>query len=84
MPLRVGKGFSVLVNGDEKLYLVGGAEKDRQRTGYSVSSGTIDVFDPKQNKWEILTQMRVPRHSHTCTILGKNHFLYLNYMQVAQ
>ncbi|CAH0721805.1 unnamed protein product, partial [Brenthis ino] len=68
--LRFPRCFATLFSMNDKLYIIGGAGKmsDKDKTPSSV--GAIDVWDWKERKWKLETEMSIPRHGHALAYLG--------------
>ncbi|CAM6106529.1 unnamed protein product [Calypogeia fissa] len=53
---------------DGKIYALGGC--DKYRTGYDSSTGTSEVYNPKDNTWSWIKRLKYPRKSGQVWVLG--------------
>ena len=60
-------GFSTVVV-DGKIYLIGGTPFQNRRGPYGLS--TVEVYDPKTNRWEQVADMPTPRTSTETAVIN--------------
>jgi hypothetical protein len=74
-PLRTPRAFGILTNLENKLYIIGGAIKEKHR---AVSIQALDVWDPENKEWKLKTEMKTARHGMAIGYLGD----YLYYLLI--
>ncbi|KAH7014414.1 uncharacterized protein B0I36DRAFT_338686 [Microdochium trichocladiopsis] len=61
--MPTARGAFALVELNDKLYAFGGEVSKGDRDAQTEAFGSIEVYDPQTDEWEVLDEMPLPRHS---------------------